>query len=377
MKLPTLVNHPPAVKVPEENRSLTAPVYQSVKFEFETLEQTQEAMRGKRPGFFYLRTANPTNRQLEMTLAAMQGRDDCLVCSSGVGVIAQTLLALTQAGDHVISFVENYGPARQLIRRVLGRFGVASTFLSIHDLAGLEQALASRPTRFIEFESPTNPMNRVADIAAITRLAKTHGALTVLDNTMAGVHAHGQYEVDYFLHSLTKYAGGHGDVMGGAVIANEALIRPLRWDFANLGGALDPHAAAMIQRGLKTYDVRYRVQSANALRVAQFLSLHPAVARVYYPGLATDPGHELASRQMAGFGAVVTFDLRGAMGPFVDSTESLVQPSEMFGVQDLSAQERSLCGLMPGTVRLSIGLEDADDLIADLTQALEHAGTVA
>src|ERR1700742_1693640 len=219
MKKPTLVNHPPAVPVPEDNRPVVPPIYQTVKFEFETVDETLRSLRGDRPGFFYLRSSNPTIRQLEMTLAQMQGREECVVCGSGVGAIAQTLLSLTRSGDHVLCFAETYGPTRHLIRRTLAKFGVTHTMLSIEDMAGIEQVLSSRPTRLVIFESPTNPVNKIADLATITRLARTHAALTVLDNTFAGVHQHGQYEVDIFLHSLTKFVSGHGDVMGGAAIA--------------------------------------------------------------------------------------------------------------------------------------------------------------
>jgi cystathionine beta-lyase/cystathionine gamma-synthase len=186
------------------------------------------------------------------------------VCASGVGAIAQTLLALTKQGDHVLCFLESYGPTRYLIRRTLARFGVVHTLLSIGDLAGIERTLAARPTRLVIFESPTNPINRIADIAAITRLARAHGALTLLDNTFAGMHQHGQYDIDFYLHSLTKFASGHGDVMGGAVIAKVALINALRQDFSTLGGVLDPHAAFLLQRGLKTYFVRYRTVRQRA-----------------------------------------------------------------------------------------------------------------
>ena len=233
------------------------------------------------------------------------------MCASGVGAIAQTLLALTRQGDHVLCFLESYAPTRYLIRRLLARFGVSHTLLSIEDLGGIEGTLAARPTRLVIFESPTNPINRIADIATITRLARAHGALTLLDNTFAGMHQHGQYDVDIFLHSLTKFASGHGDVMGGAVIANAALIRTLRPDFTVLGGVLDPHAAFLLQRGLKTYFVRYRAQCLSAQRIAEFLSNHPAVERTHYPGLPAHPGHALARAQMAEFGAVVSFDLRG------------------------------------------------------------------
>lgn len=389
MKDATLVNHPPAVEVPADNHPLVAPIHQTVKFEFETVDETLRALRGERAGFFYARSSNPTTRQLELTLAALQGREDCLVCASGVGVVAQTLLSLTRQGDHLLCFVESYGPTRQVIRRVLGKFGVTHSMLSIEDLPGIEAELASRPTRLIVFESPTNPVNKIADIAAITRLARSHGALTVLDNTFAGVHQHGRYDVDYYLHSLTKYVSGHGDVMGGAVIANASLIRPLRPDFTVLGGILDPHAAFLIQRGLKSYFLRYKAQSASAQRLAAYLAEQPGVERVRYPGLASEPQHALARSQMSDFGGIVTFDLVGgaeagrrfaealelfAITASLGSTESLVMPPQLLGGRDLSDELQRQAGIGPGTVRLSIGLEDPDDLLEDVARALRTAG---
>jgi cystathionine beta-lyase/cystathionine gamma-synthase len=388
MKKTTRVNHPPTVELPPDNHSVVAPIYQTVKFEFDTLEETERFLRGERPGFFYTRASNPTTRQLELLLAELQGREECLVTSSGVGAISQTLLALTKQGDHVLCFIETYNPTRYLIRRLLGRFGVTHTMISIEDIAGAEWALAARPTRLVVFESPTNPVTKVADIKALTRLARASGALTVMDNTFAGFHQHGEYEIDVFLHSLTKYASGAGDVMGGAVIGRADLIRGMRNDFGALGGMLDPHAAYLILRGLKTYFVRYEAQSASAMKIAEMLAAHPAIARVHYPGLPSHAQHALAREQMKDFGTIVSFDLKGgadagarfsdalklfALTASLGSTESLVVAPQMMGGRDLTADQYKLSGLTEGTVRLSIGLEDVDDLLDDMRQALAVA----
>lgn len=390
MKKQTFVNHPPDVDIPADNHPVGAPIYQNVKFEFDDLEQTTRYLRGERAGFFYQRTSNPTTRQLELTLAQLQDRDDCLTTATGVGAIAQTLIALTKQGDHVLCFVETYNPTRYIIRRLLSRFGVRHTMLSIEDLAGMANTLAAQSTRIVFFESPTNPITKIADIAAITQLAKSHGALTVMDNTFAGFHQHGEYDVDVFVHSLTKYASGTGDVMGGAVIARSDLIRGMRTDFGALGGALDPHAAFLIQRGLKTYFVRYAAQCARALRIAELLASHPAVSRVHYPGLPGHPQHALAALQMRDFGTIVSFDLKGGLaagGHFAESlklfaltaslgsTESLVVAPQMMGGRDLSAEQLRSSAVTEGTVRLSIGIEDEEDLVADVLQALEAART--
>ncbi|MEZ5473541.1 MAG: PLP-dependent aspartate aminotransferase family protein [Steroidobacteraceae bacterium] len=385
MKKRTLVNHPPSTLPPVGNRAVIAPIYQSVKYEFDTVDDALAVFRGERPGYFYMRSSNPTTRQLELTLAALQGRADCLATASGVNAVIQTLLALTKQGDHIVVFVESYPPTRAIARRFLARFGVEHTMLSIEDLDSLERVLATRPTRLVLFESPTNPMLKVADIERIVSLAHRHGALAVLDNTFAGFHQHGQYEVDVFVHSLTKYASGAGDVMGGAAIASKELIAEMRREFELLGALLDPHAAFLLQRSLKTYFLRYREQCVSALAIASWLEQQSAVAAVRYPGLASHPQASLAARQMSDMGSVITFRLRAgddagarftealqlfAMTASLGSAESLVLPPQMLGGKDLTAAEYAASGLAPGTIRFSIGLEDVDDLIADLEQAL-------
>jgi cystathionine beta-lyase/cystathionine gamma-synthase len=390
MKHPTRVNHPPDVELPEGNHSLVEPIYQTVKFEFESVAETERGYRGERPGFYYSRTSNPTVRQLELLIAELQGRDEALATGSGVAAMGHCLLSLLKQGDHVVCFIESYGPTRYLARRLFARFGVSHTLLSIDDLDSAERILSERPTRLIVFESPTNPVTRIADIARLTAMARKHGALTVLDNTFAGLHNHGRYDIDVFVHSLTKFASGHGDVMGGAVIARAELIRSMRSDFINLGAVLDPHAAFLIVRGLKTYFVRRREQCASASRMARFLADHALAARVHYPGLDSHPQHALARAQMTDFGTIVTFDIHGgaeAGRRFADalklfhkaaslgSTESLVMAPQMLRPRDLTPEQLALSGITDGTIRLSIGLEDADDLIADLSQALEKAAS--
>ncbi len=387
MKGRTRVNHPPDVIVPADNRPLVAPIHQTVKFAFESLEETMRAYRGEREGFYYTRHANPTTRQLEKLLAELQGRDDCIAVGSGVAAISGSLLSLTRAGDHLLCFVETYGPSRQLIQSLLGRFGVQHTMLSIEDDTGIERVLAERPTKLVWFESPTNPVTRIADIGRITRAAHAHGAMTVLDNTFAGFHNHGQYGIDVFVHSLTKFASGHGDVMGGAIIARDELIRAIRRDAIVLGALLDPHAAFLVMRGMKTYYLRHEAQAASAARIAAFLDDHPAVARVHYPGLAGHPRHALAREQMHDFGSIVSFDLEGgleaarvfsdtleffAITPSLGSVESLVMPAQLLRPRGLTAEQVAISGIGDGTVRLSIGIEDTDDLIADLDAALSR-----
>lgn len=385
MKDATRLNHPPQVVLPDDNRPLVAPIHQSVKFTFDDVEQSALHARGGREGFVYSRVSNPTLRQLELTLADLQGRDACLLTASGVAAVNLAMLSLCKQGDHVLMFAETYQPTRYMIRRILARYGVAHTMLSIEDTAAIERTLSVTQTRLVMFESPTNPVLKVADIARITASARAHGALTVLDNTFAGFHNHRETGIDVFVHSLTKYASGHGDVMGGAIIARQELIEAMRGDLIVLGAMLDPHAAFMIQRGLKTYTLRCERQCASALAAARFLESHPAVSRVRYPALESHPQYALAQSQMQDAGSLVTIELHGArdharrfcnalklfaISASLGSTESLVQPGELMAPRDLNAQERQWTEISDSTVRLSFGVEDSDDQIADLRQAL-------
>jgi cystathionine beta-lyase/cystathionine gamma-synthase len=388
MKNDTRVIHPPEVAVPADNRPLVAPIYQSVKFSFDDTGETLRYLRGEREGFFYSRTSNPTLRQLQLLLAQLQGRSDCLLTGSGVATIAASLLSLCKQGDHILAFVESYGPTRYIVQHLLAKFGVVHTLLSIEDLAGIERVLREVPTRLVIFESPTNPVTKIADIEHLTAHARRAGALTVLDNTFAGFHNHGAYDIDVFLHSLTKYASGHGDVMGGAIIARGELIAGMRKDIVSMGPTLDPHAAFLIQRGMRTYFLRYERQCANALAASRFLKGHPRVKQVHYPGLESHPQHALARRQMRDFGTVVSLELEGgfeqgarfaealqyfAISASVGSAESLVMPPQLLAGNEYTAAQRAASLITHGTVRLSIGLEDPADLVEDLAQALDKA----
>jgi cystathionine beta-lyase/cystathionine gamma-synthase len=387
MKKHTRVNHPPEVPVPADNRALIAPIYQSVKFSFDDVQETERHLRGEREGFFYSRTSNPTLRQLELLLSELQGRDGCLLTGSGVATIAASLLSLCRSGDHILGFIESYGPTRYIVQHLLARFGVTNTLLSIEDTAGIERVLSEKPTRLVIFESPTNPVTKIADIEHLTTHAQRAGALTVMDNTFAGFHNHGRYPIDVFLHSLTKFASGHSDVMGGAIIASKKLIAQMNKDVVSIGPTLDPHAAFLIQRGMRTYFLRYERQCATALTLSRVLAADARVTRVFYPGLESHPQHALATRQMSDFGAVLSFELVGghaesdrfanalqffSIAASLGSAESLVMPSRLLGGGDLTAAQRAAAWMTPGLVRLSVGIEDEEDLIADLKAALDQ-----
>lgn len=386
MKKPSRVIHQHEVSLPEGNRALTSPTYHSVKYTFPTIADslTPEA---RKAGFEYTRDSNPTTRQLELLCAELQDRDDAICVGTGMASIWLALLGTLKAGDRVVIFLESYRPTRVAVRKFLPRYGIEFDMVSLHDHAAVEAAFAKPDTAAVLFESPTNPMLQVPDIEAIVALAKKHSVTTILDNTFAGFHNHGQYEIDYYLHSLTKYANGHGDVMGGIVIGEAAKIRAIKPLATNMGAALDPGAAYFILRGMKTYYLRYERHSQNALALAEYLQSRSEVETVFYPGLPGDPAHAQAAKQMHDFGGVLSFTLKSAdrdkTWAFIDalqlhvtasslgSTDSLAAPVQLFLGMDLDEDEQEAARISEATVRLSVGIEHIDDLIADVAQALD------
>ena len=385
MKKRTRVTHLPGVPLPPDNRPLVAPIYQVVKFTFDDVAETQKYFGGEREGYYYSRVSNPTLTQLEVALADLQERDACLLTGSGIAAISHHAVRAAQ-GRGSRRVLRGVVPADARVHpacpRSLWRVGhhARSDRLRVARADARDEADARRG-----FERPTNPVLKVADLERVTGLARAHGALTLLDNTLAGLHNHGQFDVDLYAHSLTKFASGHGDVYGRR---HHRPARTHRCHARRLhapGPTLDPHAAYLILRGLKTYFVRWDCQCRNAARVAEFLASHPAVSRVRYPGLRTDPGHALATRQMYSFGTMVTFDLAAGLEAgtrfaealelfeltsSLGSTESLVVPPAMQQPRGFTAEQRAWSDIGPGTVRLSVGIEDPDDLVDDLRQAL-------
>lgn len=383
MKKETRVTHPPTVSLPGDNRSLVSPVYRSVKFTYSSIESSL-GDEARRAGFDYTRDSNPTTRELELLAAELQERDDAIAVASGMASVWLAFLGNLRAGDRIVIFVETYRPTRLAVRKFLPRLDIEHVMLDLDDHEHIGRELADSRTKLVLFESPTNPMLKIADIEKIVALAKQHGVTTVLDNTFAGLHNHGQFDVDYYLHSLTKYAGGHGDVMGGIVIGSRERMKVLRPLAVNMGSTMDPGAAFLLLRGLKTYYLRYERHSQNARAIAEFLNARPEVERVHYPGLPSDPGHELATRQMQDFGGVVSFDLdadRDRTWAFINalelfqttaslgSTESLVAPVKLYLGGDLSTDELERAKITDSTVRLAVGIEQIDDLRADLERA--------
>lgn len=375
----TRLNHPLEVSLLEGNKPLVGPIYQSVKY----------APTDKHPfseQFIYSRGSNPTTRRLELALAEMQQKEDCIVVSSGIAALTGTFLALLASGDHVISFRELYKPSRLFIKNILSRYQVEHTFLSLLKIDELESAIRPGKTKLIHFESPSNPNLDIADIEKIISVAKKHGILVSMDGTFAGLHQHNQYDIDLMIHSLTKFGNGHGDVMAGSIAGSKSLIKMIREMTIYLGATPDPHSSFLIERGLKTYMLRYERQTKNAAKIAEFLVEHPKVKWVRYPGLAGHRGCELAKKQMKDMGAVISFEIDSSVAPSADnfchmlkliqltasigSTESIICPSHTFFGQDLTAEDKKEMGLNSHSLRLSIGLEDPEDVIQDLRNAL-------
>ena len=386
MKKETRVTHQPEVTLPAGNSSVVGPVYRSVKFTYPSIEASLTA-DARQQGFDYTRDSNPTTRQLELLCAELQDRNDGLAVATGMASIWLVLLGNLKAGDRVVIFLETYRPTRVAVRSLLPRFGIEFTMLGMHDREAIQKTFAQEDTKLVLFESPTNPMMQVLDIAALVALAKEYDVVTVLDNTFAGLHNHGSFDVDYYVHSLTKYGSGHGDVMGGIVIGDKPKIDSLRPLAVNMGSTMDPGASFLMLRGLKTYYLRYQRHSENAQVIAEYLSARKEVTKIHYPGLSDDPTHALAAQQMHDFGGVLTFDLnadKAQSWAFIDalqlfattaslgSTDSLVAPVQLYLARDLNADELQRAGISESTVRLAVGIEHSDDLIADLNQAFDE-----
>ncbi len=378
-KLNTRLNHPERISPIPGNPPLLAPIYHSVKFVVSEGTPYWDQ-------FIYGRVSNPTVRQLEVLLADLQNKEDCIVLSSGIAAITGSMLGLLKSGDHVITFRELYKPARIFMRDMLPRFGITTSVLKLNQLDELEQTIIPGKTKLIHFESPTNPNLDIADIQRIIEVAHKHNVLVSMDGTFAGIHQHTDFDIDLMIHSLTKFANGHGDVLAGSIAGKKSLIQQIRQMTITLGATLDPQAASLVERGLKTYQLRFERHVKNAGKVAEFLNQHPKIKKVFYPGLSTHHGHELAQKQMSDMGAVVSFVLDSGLGMNADqfahklqliqfavslgATESIICPTHIFFGDDLGPVDKEEMGISPYSLRLSVGLEDSEDVIADLKQAL-------
>jgi len=369
-----------------ETTSLTMPIYETSTFIFESVADVIKYQEGTLNAYLYSRYENPTVVAVEQKLAAVDGAEASLLFSSGMAAISTAMMSLLTSGDEVVCSAAIYGGTFHILEDLLAKFGVAPRFVSLDDLANLARVIGPK-TKMVWFESPINPTLRCVDVRKVADACKKAGVLSVIDNTFAGplnqpVLSMG---IDLSMQSATKYLNGHSDVTGGALSGTKALINPISKTRRLLGGIMDPLPAFALGRGMKTMPLRVAQHNANALKVAQFLEGHRAIERVYYPGLASHPDHAIARQQMTGFGGVVTIDLKGGKdGAFrtFDKLKVIKRAASLGGVESICSlpiltsqygftdEELENAGVSKGMIRISIGLEDPQDLIEDLEQAL-------
>ena len=384
---------------PNPHHALTTPVVQTATYTFANTADLCAFMEAKMWGGDpamaergeYGRYGNPTVRSVEKRIAALENGGDALLFPTGMAAVTNVLLSILPAGAHVIFTDDCYRKTRQFCNTFLRRFGIETTQVSVGDYEAIEQAIQPN-TRLIISESPTNPYLRVVDLERLAEIARRHRVKTMIDATFATpINVRPlDYGIDLVIHSATKYFSGHNDIMAGVAVGEAGLIHALRQSQGMLGGVLDPHAAALLERGLKTLGLRVRQQNETAQRVAEYLENHPKIEQVWYPGLASHPDHEVATRQMSGFGGVVSFTVKPLVGedplhtasrfidavtipliaPSLGGVESLIEQPALMSYYELSTEERLTIGVRDNLVRFAIGIEDADDILADLEQAL-------
>lgn len=355
-------------------------------FTFSSTEEMKLWAEGKSSAYIYTRYGNPTLAVAEGKIAALEGAEAAIVTSSGMAAISHALLGVLKQGDELISTAQLYGGSYRLMRDVFPDMGITVHRVGM-DLDGIEKLVTPR-TKALYVETPTNPTLRLVDVAKAVAFAKKHKLVAIIDNTFATPVLQNPLALGYdmVVHSATKALAGHSDLIAGVVAGSKQWIDRIRHMVIYLGGSMDPGAAYLLIRGVKTLGVRVERQCRNAMAVAQFLEKHPKVAKVHYPGLASHPDHELAKKQMRGFGSMLAFDLKSglpAARSFCDRVKLFLLAASLGGVESLvilpiysshynmTDAELKSAGVSPGTVRVSIGLEEADDLIADLEQALE------
>jgi cystathionine gamma-lyase len=338
-------------------------------------------------GYEYARTDNPTRNALEKRLAVLENAKYGLAFASGLAAETTLSLALLKSGEHVVAFEDLYGGTRRLFDKTLANFGLEFSYVDASDVEKVKEAI-KRNTRLIWLETPTNPLLRLCDIEAISKVAKQHGVLTIVDNTFASPYLQNPLDLgaDIVLHSTTKYIGGHSDVVGGAImLSNDDLYAKLKFNQNALGAVPSPFDCFLVLRGTKTLALRMERHSQNAQKIAEYLSAQPKVEKVIYPGLKSHPQDKLAMRQMRGFGGMVTFILKGgktktadflkrlnviALAESLGGVESLINQPAVMTHASLAKEERERLGVTDNLLRLSVGIEDYEDLQADLDQAL-------
>jgi cystathionine gamma-synthase len=368
--------------------SITSPVYLTSTYTFPGTRELVDYMEGRAEREEYGRYGNPTREAAEAKLAALEGAQSCVLFSSGMAAMTGTLLPLLGPGAHVVAAAEGYRRTRQLVSSVLPRFGVEFTLVPPGDYPALEAAVTDR-TRAVVTETPTNPYLCVVDVARVAEIAHRRAAKLILDATFATPYNLRPLELgaDLVVHSATKYLGGHNDLLAGAVLGGEGFVSAIREAQGTTGAVPDPHACYLLLRGLKTFALRMARHNENGQALAERLARHPKVRRVWYPGLPSHPTHAVARAQMRGYGGVVSFEVAGdgaAASRFVDAlaipqvapslggVESLVEQPALMSYYELGTDGRRAIGIADELVRYAAGIEDIQDLLADLEQALER-----
>jgi len=377
-----------AADLDKKNGPMATPIYQTSTFE---VTDNEEQLRATHTDHFYTRYGNPTNTVAEKTIAGLEGTEAALTFSSGMGAVTTTLMAVLKSGDHVVAQRDIYGGVNKFLSQWLPKMGIETTFV---DTTQYEQhARAIRPnTKLLYIESPTNPTLRIVDFKKIVALAKQHKLLTMIDSTFGTPinQRPAEYGVDLVMHSGTKYLGGHSDLICGVVAGRHELMEQIWSTRTTLGNCMDPHASWMLLRGMKTLAVRVARQNENAQRVAEFLSDHAKVRSVNYPFLKSHPCYAVAREQMRGGGGMVSFEVDGTgedacrvseamrlftLAPSLGSVESLVSIPVLTSHAMIPAEDRAKMGVTEQMIRLSVGIENVDDLVADLETALAAVAT--
>lgn len=367
------------------NAPVAVPIVRSSNFTFASTAEMKRWAEGKSKAYIYTRYGNPTLAVAEAKIADLENGEAAVVTASGSAAISSALLSLLQSGDELIATRQLYGGSYRLMRDILPRMGIHAHHVPA-DLQGAEK-LVNKKTRAIYVETPTNPTLGLVDLKKVVALARKYKLVSVIDNTFATPILQKPLDLgfDLVVHSATKYLAGHSDIVTGAVAGSWERVKKVREIMIALGGSMDPDAAYLLIRGLKTLPLRVQAQCRSALAVARFLEAHPKIARVHYPGLPSHPHHQLAKRQMKGFGGMLAFELKGGLAAarrFCDRAKIFLLAASLGGVESLivlpiytshhrmNPSELAAAGVSPGTVRMSIGLEEPRDLLADLRQAL-------
>lgn len=368
--------------------SISVPIYETSTFVFKSAEEGAARFAGAEEGYIYTRLGNPTIKALEKNVAELENGEAARACSSGMAAINVAVVSVVKNGDHVIATDSLYSGTNKLFLDILSKFGVEFTLVDSLDTGNFEKAIKEN-TKLFYIETPANPTLKLTDIQAVSEIGKEHDIRTIVDNTFMSPYFQRPLELgaDIVIHSLTKYLSGHSDIIGGILVGSSSFIKTLDPILKNTGAILGPFEAWLTLRGIKTLPLRMEKHNENAIKVAEFLEAHSKIEKVYYPGLKSHPQHELAKRQMSGFGGVVSFELKGGLqagrklmnsvqlctlAVSLGSVETLIEhPASMTHVI-VPRKERLNAGITDNLVRLSVGIEDLEDIVLDLKQALEN-----